>query len=95
MASSSTPLLDFVTRYHEEPGFPAQFAADPAGTMTSAGLSADQQEIVLSRDLERLNAAVGEESGAHSEDMQWPFDVVIAIITPSDGADVDLDTTGE
>ena len=58
MAAPSNPLLDFLMRLQEDPEVKAQYAADPRGAMTAAGVSAEDQETVLSRDPERLNAAL-------------------------------------
>ena len=63
MASSPSPLRDFVTRMQDDSELQSQFAADPAGTMTAAGLSPEDQEIVQSRDPDRLNAAIGQQGG--------------------------------
>jgi hypothetical protein len=57
-------LLDFVTRLQNDPEHQARFAADPVGTMTEAGLSAEDQDVVQSRDPERLSAAVQAQTGS-------------------------------
>ena len=59
MSTPASPLLDFVTRLQDDSELQEQFAADPTGTMTAAGLSAEEQEIVQSRDLKRLTDAIG------------------------------------
>ena len=64
MASSPSPLRDFVTRMQDDSELQSQFAADPAGTMTAAGLSPEDQEVVQSRDPERLSAAIAQQTGA-------------------------------
>lgn len=64
MAASPSPLLNFVTRLQGDPEHRARFAADPVGTMTEAGLSTEDQDVVQSRDPERINAAVQAQTGS-------------------------------
>ncbi len=62
MGAPSSALLDFLTSLQVDPGTCTDFTADPVGTMTAAGLSAEEQAIVQSGDLDRLEAALGHES---------------------------------
>jgi len=84
MASSPSPLHDFVTRMQNEPDLQQQYATDPTGTMTAAGLSSEDQNVVQSGDLNQLNAAVQQQGGSPVHDMDW-------LIIPSDAGP---DSTG-
>ena len=47
-----------------------RFRKDPGGTMTDLGVSAEDQEIMSSRDEEKLAAAIGQE---HAKDEGYTF----------------------
>jgi hypothetical protein len=51
-------LTQFLVRLTREPELLASFRADATGTMNEVGLSAEHQEILLSGDASRINAAV-------------------------------------
>ena len=58
MTTPASPLLDFLMQYLNDPELQLQFSADPVGVMTEAGLSVEEQEIVVTRNLEALDALV-------------------------------------
>ena len=58
-------LRDFLVGLASSPELMAEFAADPAGTLDRAGLSADDQAAVLARDSDRLRRALGASAADH------------------------------
>lgn len=72
MGAPSSTLLDFLTSLQEHPGTCGRFVEDPVGTMTAAGLSDEEQEIVQSGDLDRLEAAFGRPWDRSKCSSAWP-----------------------
>jgi hypothetical protein len=68
----ATNLADFLDRLARDPDLLAAFRADKAGTMTEYGVSAEQQEAILSGDPDRIRAALGDELlDDHGLDVGW------------------------
>jgi hypothetical protein len=54
----STTLLDFVLSLVDDPGRRQRFTEDPRALMAEAGLTQKQQEVLLSRDVLRIQHAI-------------------------------------
>lgn len=52
-------LIDFLTKLGADADYAAQYEKDPAATMTAAGLTAEEQQLVLSGDVESIKQAAG------------------------------------
>ncbi len=55
----SDNLKKFLIDLASDPGRMSRFVADPAGELDGAGLSADEQAVLLARDSARLRRALG------------------------------------
>ena len=62
MSTPPNSLRDFVTQLQNDSDLCGEFTADPVGTMTAAGLSAEDQAILQTRNLETIGAAIGNPS---------------------------------
>jgi hypothetical protein len=58
-------LREFLVNLASSPELMAEFAADPAGVLARAGLSADDTAAVLARDSNRLRLALGASAADH------------------------------
>ena len=61
----SERLRDFLVDLASRPEMTSRFAADPAGVLAQAGLTADESAAVLARDSDRLRAALGASVADH------------------------------
>ena len=64
--SPSSPLQDFASSVQNDPEQRARFQADPTGTMTAAGLSAEDQAVVQTKDPAQVQAAIQKQTGSPS-----------------------------
>ena len=60
-------LTSFHAPMSQDPSLFEAFKSDPSAAMTEAGLSYDDQEILLSRDRERLAAAIDPDDEAAAD----------------------------
>jgi hypothetical protein len=61
----SGSLRDFLVELASNSELMTQFAADPAGVVDRAGLTADAKDAILSRDSDRLRVALGASAADH------------------------------
>jgi hypothetical protein len=52
---------EFLIRLGEDPDLLPRFKKDPYGVMEEAGLSDEQQELIMSGDVRRIQAQLGQE----------------------------------
>ena len=55
-------LIDFLTKLGADADYAAQYEKDPSATMSAAGLSAEEQKLVLSGDVEQVKQATSLET---------------------------------
>jgi hypothetical protein len=65
-------LTSFLVRMTQDPSLLQAFRSDPTATMTRAGLSDEDKEVLLSRDPERLEAAIDPDDAEGADlDLNW------------------------
>jgi hypothetical protein len=71
---SSSPLLNYVTRLHEDETLRAEFERDPHAAIDAADLSPEAKAALKSRDLKQVHAHIVQESGGEAPaDMAMVF----------------------
>jgi hypothetical protein len=63
MTQGTSPVLDYLTRLHEDTDLQSRYWADPEGELERAGLDDEQRAAILSGDPQQIREIISQETG--------------------------------